>query len=539
MSQSTIQPPLERQTALIDRFTESPNQLWQQAWDWLSERSNPIVVKEARQSLNSNQFVICFGITLLAVLVWTMLSVITQLPNAYYIPGGLLVLTGYFVILSFPLILVIPFSAFRSMMLEAESKTFELVSISGLTAKQIVQGKMASACLQIVIYLSAMLPCIVITYLLRGMSVSTILIYLYFLVLASVVLSTFSILIATVARQRFLQVFANLFILGMQLVLFYIVCATTIAFVYSSVMPWVTAPVLLSVGTIAMTTVPLCIQCSAAAIDFPSENHSVAVRSRFLVWIGTIFFWCAWVVVSTETATHWIWIFSVLLAIFSIVGALSVSESGILSPRAQRTLPRTVLGQCALTWFYPGAGLAYIFLTSVFASIVIAVIGFTFAFPLYTAAYQGGEVSIIIGVVALSYFILYTGLTRLLMMTVPRHIVGRPFLGLVLQAFLFVLVPLFPFFVISAISDFQSFEYDWHQFLFVFWTISELGIGGFSAAIARSVVMLAALSGVVFLINLLLCGRDVILLRVELPPRVQQDVEAAHPPKALVEKVLD
>jgi hypothetical protein len=126
MSQSTTPPPLERQTALIERFTTASAQGWQQAWDWWSERSNPIVVKEARQSLNSNQFVICFGITLVAVLLWTMYSVFSQLPNAYYLPGGLLVLTGYFVILSFPLILVIPFSAYRSMMLEAESRTFEL-----------------------------------------------------------------------------------------------------------------------------------------------------------------------------------------------------------------------------------------------------------------------------------------------------------------------------------------------------------------------------------------------------------------------------
>ena len=540
MSQDMAPPPVGRKALLIDRFTEPSDRDWQKAWDWLSERSNPIVVKEARQSLNSNQFVICFGITLLAVLVWTLFSVISQLPNAYYLPGGLLVLTGYFVILSFPLILVIPFSAFRSMMLEAESRTFELVSISGLTAKQIVQGKMASALLQIVIYLSAMLPCIVITYLLRGISVSTILVYLYFMILASVVLSAIAIMIATVSRQRFLQVFANLFILGLQLFLFYMVCAVTVAFVYSIPMTsWISAPVILSIGTIALTSVPLCMQCSAAAIDFPSENHAVAVRSRFLIWIGTIFFWCAWVVVSTETARHWVWIFSVLLGIFTVVGALSVSERGILSPRAQRTLPRTLLGQCALTWFYPGAGLAYIFLTSILASCVIAVVGFNYVFSLYSAAYQVDDSSVMVGVAALSYFVLYTGLTRLIMMVVPRHIVGRPFLGLILQGFLFTLVPLAPYFVLLALNDFRSFEYGWHQFLFVFWTISEFDSGGFSSTNALAIVLLAILSGVVFCVNLLLCGRDVTLLRVELPARVQQEVTAVSPSKPSVDNSFD
>jgi hypothetical protein len=355
-----------------------------------------------------------------------------------------------------------------------------------------------------------------------------------------VVLSAIAIMIATVSRQRFLQVFSNLFILGMQLVLFYLVCAATIAFVYSfPMMSWVNAPVFISIGTIALTTVPLCMQCSAAAIDFPSENHAVAVRRRFLVWIGTIFFWCAWVVVTTETAGHWVWIYSVLLAIFLVVGALGVSERGVLSPRAQRALPRTLLGQCALTWFYPGAGLAYVFFTSVFASIVIGVIGFAYAFPLYSAAYQQEEETIAIGMAALCYFMLYTGLTRLIMMTVPRHVVGRPFLGLLMQAFLFALVPLLPYLVLLSLNDFRSFSYGWHQFLFVTWTISELDSGGFTGVNAGALVLLAALSGIVFLINLLMCGRDVLLLRVELPPRIQQEVAAARTPEAPIENALD
>jgi hypothetical protein len=125
------------------------------------------------------------------------------------------------------------------------------------------------------------------------------------------------------------------------------------------------------------------------------------------------------------------------------------------------------------------------------------------------------------------------------MMTVPRHIVGRPFLGLLMQGFLFALIPLLPYLILLALNDFRSFEYDWHQFLFVYWTISELDSGGFNSVNARALVLLAALSGMVFLINLLMCGRDVLLLRVELPPRVQQELAAARTPEAPVESVFD
>jgi hypothetical protein len=90
-----------------------------------------------------------------------------------------------------------------------------------------------------------------------------------------------------------------------------------------------------------------------------------------------------------------------------------------------------------------------------------------------------------------------------------------------------------------ALHDFRSFDYGWHQFLFVSWTISELDSGGFSSVNARALVLLAALSGIVFLINLLMCGRDVLLLRVELPPRVQQELAAKRTPEAPVESAFD
>jgi len=42
---------------------------------WLGERLNPILVKEARQSLKSRQFVITFGLLLLCGWVWSFLGV--------------------------------------------------------------------------------------------------------------------------------------------------------------------------------------------------------------------------------------------------------------------------------------------------------------------------------------------------------------------------------------------------------------------------------------------------------------------------------
>lgn len=64
-------------------------------------------------------------------------------------------LYGYFLVLSIPLIVVVPFSAFRSLAAEREDGTFELISITAL-ARQIVGGKLGSAILQMLVYFSAL-----------------------------------------------------------------------------------------------------------------------------------------------------------------------------------------------------------------------------------------------------------------------------------------------------------------------------------------------------------------------------------------------
>ena len=81
---------------------------------------------------------------------------------------------GYYAVLSVPLLIVVPYAAFRSLAGEWEDGTFELLSITALSARQIVTGKLASAILQMMVYYSALAPCIAFTYLLRGIDIITV-----------------------------------------------------------------------------------------------------------------------------------------------------------------------------------------------------------------------------------------------------------------------------------------------------------------------------------------------------------------------------
>lgn len=66
------------------RITDPPQPGWETWWLWASERINPIVVKEVRQSLKSKQFTISFGLTLIAAVSWTLIAISLMVPHFLY-----------------------------------------------------------------------------------------------------------------------------------------------------------------------------------------------------------------------------------------------------------------------------------------------------------------------------------------------------------------------------------------------------------------------------------------------------------------------
>ena len=111
-------------------------------------------------------------------------------------------LSGYLVILAFPLIVVVPFGAYRSLAAEQETRTYELVSITAMGPRQIVAGKLGSAVVQMSVYLSAVSPCLAFTYLLRGIDFLTIFFVLFWIAMASLGAAAVGLLLATIAPRN-------------------------------------------------------------------------------------------------------------------------------------------------------------------------------------------------------------------------------------------------------------------------------------------------------------------------------------------------
>ncbi len=186
------------------------------AGDWL----NPILVKETRQALKSFQFTAMFILLLIGCWIVTMGGVALVGPRIFYAAEGGTLMLWYYAILAFPLAVVVPYAAFRSLAEEREDNTYDLLSITTLRPRQIISGKLGSAVVQMAVYFSAITPCLAFTYLLRGIDLPTIAVLLAYLFFWSLGLSMIGILLATLTKRRFAHVFVSVAFVGSLLWLF-------------------------------------------------------------------------------------------------------------------------------------------------------------------------------------------------------------------------------------------------------------------------------------------------------------------------------
>ena len=509
------------------RICQNPEVGWERLWLWGTERINPIVVKEVRQSLKSKQFTISFGLTLIAAVGWTLIAISLMVPKIYYVPGGIQLLTGYFCILQFPLMIIIPFSAFRALTTETEDSTFELLSISALSASQIVLGKMTSALFQILLYLSALAPCIVLTYLLRGVGLFPILFLLGLTVAFSIAETAIALLLAAVSRARMLQAGATvLLLIGLIMAYF---GATSL--VVSGILDELSNPPreiylgIFGALTVVIMAINLVLRSAAAAIDFPSENHSTPLRKRILLLVGIILFWSTFGVVASRTQeVAFVFLFGAFI-VCMFIASLMTGELGIISPRARRTLPQTFSGRVFLTWFYPGAGMGYIFIVCLFGALVVTMAATEIYYSLNMQMNMGRSSIQYVGYLLLCYLTIYAGVNRLLMMGIARHVPARMLGSVALMAVSLLVMHLVPLVIVFFFNDYREFPYDWHQAFNIIWTCEEAS-DGLSLPVEVSMGILTLASIAIFGLNLVLSTRDVMLVRITEPPRNQAENQA-------------
>lgn len=510
---------------------------WFRVDGWLEragEKLNPILVKEARQALKSRQFVVTFTLLLLCALTWTMLGVAILMPGIYYSPSGPFMLTGYYCILSVPMLLVVPFSAYRSLANEREDGTYELLSITALSSRHIVTGKLGSAVLQMLLYYSVLSPCIAFTYLLRGIDIVTILTMLAHLFWVSVLMSSIGLVVATLSRLRHVQVlFSVALVIGLLFVTFgwwtwtNVLVNEGIGPMLTAGETWIIQAALVSMG---ISYVVLFLFAAAANLSFSSDNRSTPIRIALVAQQALFFGWMTYFFLDSRSDDPLFFLLSFSAGQWMVAGAMLTGEWPELSPRVRRSLPQSFLGRCFLTWFNPGSGTGYVFAVAnlgalTFLTVTMAAVGGLFLLSRNT------EQLVLFGFFLWCYLTIYLGIGRLILMWLRRFVQVSFVLPLIVHALLLAIGAAVPFFVQSWFFGFRvTNQYGPLQVMNWAWTLAEVVDRNIGAATV-AVVPVAIIAALLLLVNLTTAAREVEQVRQEAPARVQSDDLQRRPPK--------
>lgn len=519
---------------LADGFREFEERLFH-----LSDWFNPILVKETRQALRSWQFSLTFILLLVACWVVTIGGIALIGPSVYYAAGGGVLLRAYFFVLSLPLLVVVPFAAFRSLAAEREDNTYDLVSITALGPRQIISGKLASAVVQMIVYFSAITPCLAFTYLLRGVDVPTIAMLLVYTFFASLGLSMLGLLLATLSKQRYGQLIMSVAFIALLLLSFY--CAQFIAWSMVDVGYtfmgdrefWIAH---LFAGTFYASTFALFFLAAAAMITFATENRSTALRIVMLVQQASLVGWVTYAWIESNYQPEMILVLAVMGgAYWFVMGSLLDGEQTEMSRRVRRRVPQSFLGRMFFTWLNPGPASGYMFaVANLTTLLVICLFGVFCTVEARGAAVAGGWPTIVptvfFLVIGWSYVVAYLGLGRLVVMGLRRFTEVTMFASVLLHLLLVLAGSGIPTTMQWMSIELQNEPYSYMQVTNPFWTLSYIMDFDPAPEAIVLVVVIPAAAFCTLLLNLPSVVREMQLGRVAVPTRVAEDELELHPP---------
>ena len=539
-----------------DEAARGPASFWQgldQMMDRISERLNPILVKEARQAMKSKQFVITFTLLLVCGWGWSFLGVALLSPGIYFMPAGRFMLLGYYFILAFPLIVIVPFSAFRSLASEREDGTFELLSISTLQPYQIVLGKLGSSILQIVLYLSILAPCIAFTYLLRGIDIISIALLLFYLTVSSMYLSTMGLLIATISRARHWQAALSvIMILGLILAFGFSSALVGELVDEETAVPsdqpefWISQAAIL---TFVASTWTIMILASSSQLTFRSDNRATRLRVAILVQYILFVGWTSWGMMRFGVDDDVLISFSVLAAIhWYVMGLFMTGESSLLTPRVRRKLPQSLLGRVFFTWFFPGPTTGFVLASMSVMTVTLFVLlvqqgSLLSEFFLRLGRVEAAQVAAGIrmdidatwcGLLLPCYVVIYLGWGRMVIKLLARivpHSIVLSLLGHLTLIVLGVVIPMvIQFSLMRVLSDADDYTpIQAPNFIWTFVATMEHDMDDFLVlGLPLVPILVASTAAIVFVLNLIHGAREIVPERALVPERVQQDDELLH-----------
>ena len=244
--------------------------------DWLS----PMLVKELRQGMRSKIFMAAFYLTQILMIVAVIFNLAASSADS---SNGLPEFIGglFWLMISIPLIFVMPIRGFGSLHGEIKGGTMELVFLTRLTAWRIAAGKWTALMVQTLLLVCSVLPYVLLRYFLGGVNVIDDLQTLLFLLIACGALTAMTIAISPYDSKLLRALFIMGMIVGFQflmgIILAWVVSGRLAGGMGGPVNTWqIYGAIVLYVPAFII----LALEIAASRIAPPAENH--AIRKRLL-----------------------------------------------------------------------------------------------------------------------------------------------------------------------------------------------------------------------------------------------------------------
>lgn len=274
-----------------------PADAWARWAETISERLNPIIVKEVRQGLRTRSFWVFFSLQLFLCLTIALIAFAAGGDGVGNDGVGFFI--AFFLCLAVVQFFVLPYSAYRSMAREREEETWVLLTLTGIGPRRVLRGKLGSFAVQGLLYASAAGPFVLFSYYLNGIDLPTVVVALALGFAWHLFLVSLAVSLATLAESRMVRGLLHFVLIAGLLQGLVMGLSSAFGLVEltrrsaSDDVLWV---VLTAVCFMMVTTAVLMFEAAAARLSLVTENYARGPRLAFLVQFlgGVLLFVLGW-----------------------------------------------------------------------------------------------------------------------------------------------------------------------------------------------------------------------------------------------------
>ena len=335
--------------------------------DDVSDRLSPIVVKEVRQMVRGREFNYSFGLSLVVGLIVAFMGGADALNGDR--SSGAWIFGSLMSCLSLIGMAVVPLGAFNASRNERAEQTLDLVTLTTLSARSIIVGKLLAQGVKLLTLFAALSPFLAMSFLLGGIDFITILISLATLFIWSLWACALCLFLSSLSKSRAMSglifagaifVFLLVFVMGRSA--YYAVRygsfyggigVTTYGSSTGSEFWWVLA---ISTAFCLMTLANL-VLLAENRLSLPTEDRTTALRVGFFVQFLLIVAVAVTHAGPLGTTTETIALLGAIGGFhLALVATFAVTEDLVLSRRVLRQNKSSSGRRRLLVMFRPGGG---------------------------------------------------------------------------------------------------------------------------------------------------------------------------------------